>query len=171
MYSTRFPNRDQECFGCSLANYFELIREPALADKVYAEFRKHPFVAANGNMHGGLATRLVSDLTDNVYEGLLQGSDFSDSQLEDFLELPEERRAFAIQALHGEIAEKRVLALPEVSYQGKALLLLGGKEISHWLVDCDNGYIINDGKLKQIVEPDLFFSKIHAVLLIKPTIL
>ncbi|MBI2102452.1 hypothetical protein HYT55_01325 [Candidatus Woesearchaeota archaeon] len=169
MYTTRFPNRDQECFGCSLANYFELIRESTLADKVYEEFRKHPFVAGNGNIEGGLATRLVSDLTDNIYEGLLQGFDFSPTHQDDFLKLPQEQRLPACQAVHTEIAEKRVVALPEVSYRGEAILLRGGKKILHWLVDCGNGYVINDGKLKQIVEPDLFFSEIYAVLLIKPT--
>ncbi len=168
MYTTFFPNRDRECFGCSLANYFVLIGEPTLADKIYAEFRKHPFVCPDGQMYGTLATRLVSDLTDYLYNGELLCGSLSPLEEQDLIPLREEQRPLALHAIQEEIAAKRIK--PQENsfiYQEKALLIQTGKTIDHWLVDCDNGYIINDGGLEEITNINTFLSTIHAVLLIR----
>ncbi len=67
-----FPNRDRECFGCSLANYFEYINDYDMAHRVYANFRKHPLVTKSGLIINMVSPSLVQDLTEGYYRAFLQ---------------------------------------------------------------------------------------------------
>ncbi len=103
-----FPNRDQECFGCSLANYFSLNDQLDLAEKVYDEFRRGHFVTSNGTLGNSLlSTRVVHDLTDGQYQGFLQHTSYDEDQVTKILRqhiplsvnsalkvIEEEKRAF-----------------------------------------------------------------------------
>ena len=65
------------CFGTSLANALILYAKYAngsgpfyagLAQQVRESFREHPFVTPEGGVHRSLSTRLISELTDGVFE-------------------------------------------------------------------------------------------------------
>ena len=92
MYRPRFRNLEKEGFGTSLANYFDLLGERSLANKIYTDFRKHPFVGKDGKICALLCTKLVSDLTDGLYRGMFQYHSFGN--IEGSLKLTMQDRYF-----------------------------------------------------------------------------
>ncbi len=172
MLYTRFLNRDRECFGSALANYFDMNGEENLAERVYEQFRKHPFVAADGSMHALLCTRMVQDLTEGKYSGILQYGNFR-GDTKKSLEISIGNHANeALQTIMKEIEERRLRGgLKRIEYIGEALVLQGlaERDTQHWIVDCDDGTVINDGKIKDIVDTQVFFSTLNAVLKIQLT--
>ncbi len=167
MLYTRFPNRDKECFGSSLANYFEFNGQPTLAEKVYDEFRKHPFVAADGSVRALFCTRLVHDLTNDQYRGIFKYLSFDNDTLESLAEDIGEYAAEGLKAVEDEIKAGRLIGgLRSFDYRGQALVLQGfsTRKLQHWIVDCDDGTVINDGTIRTVTNSKLFFSTINAVL-------
>ena len=172
MRYTRFPNRDKECFGSSLANYFEFNDQPTLAEKVYDDFRNHPFVASDGSVRALFCTRLVQDLTDGEYQGTFKYLSFRPDTQESLSKDIGDRAAEALKTIEDETkAGKLIGGLRTISYSGQALVLQGliTRELQHWIVDCDDGTVINNREIRTITDPRLFFSTIDAVLQIKPS--
>lgn len=62
-----FENKDNQCFGTSLANLLLVMGDEEMARKVYADYRKHPFVLEDGSTSHLVYSRLVGDLTGNKY--------------------------------------------------------------------------------------------------------
>ena len=169
MLYTRFQNRDKECFGSSLANYFEFNDQDALAKKVYDGFREHPFVARDGSVSALLCTRLVHDLTFGQYQGTFKYLSFRSHTLESLSKDIGDHAAIALEAIENEIKTGRLVGgLETFDYKGQALVLqsLPTRKLQHWIVDCDDGTVINNGEIRTVVQSQLFFSTINAVLLI-----
>jgi len=170
MSYTRFPNKDKECFGSSLANYFEFNGQKTLAEKVYREFRNHPFVAPDGSMRALFCTRLVHDLTNGQYQGTFQYLSFQSDTEESLSRDIQDHTAEALKTIEDEITAGRLIGgLKRFNYQGQALVVQGlaTRKLQHWIVDCDDGTVIDDGDIRIITNPQLFFSTINAVLQIK----
>ncbi|PIN74673.1 hypothetical protein COV18_07320 [Candidatus Woesearchaeota archaeon CG10_big_fil_rev_8_21_14_0_10_37_12] len=156
-----------DCFGSSLANYFEINDESQLAEKVYGEFRDHPFVASDGSVRALLCTRLVHDLTGGTYHGKFQYLSFKKDTQESLERDIGGHAAEALKAIDEELRDGRLVGgLDRISYRGQALILqsLPTRELQHWLVDCDDGTIINNGEVRSISDSALFFATINAVL-------
>ena len=172
MFYTRFPNRDNECFGSSLANYFEFNGENTLAEKVYNNFREHPFVASDGSVRTLLCTRLVHDLTEGQYQSIFKYLSFPQDTRETLSKDIGKYATKALKAIDAEIKAGRLIGgLKSFGYQGQALVLqlLPTRKLSHWIVDCDDGAVINNGEVRTVTDPQLFFSTINAVLQIERT--
>ncbi|GEM_PF-4446580 len=171
MIYANFLNRGKECFGSALANYFDINREEGLAEKVYGRFRQHPFVAADGSMHALVCTRMVYDLTEGRYRGVFQYGSFKGDMQESLRGIIGHQAEQAWSVIEEERKEGRLIGgLESFGYVGQALVLQGlpGMEIQHWIVDCDDGTVINDGRIKKIVDAKKFFSTLNAVLRIQP---
>lgn len=163
MVSTRFKNRGEECFGCSLANYFDLIGENTLAEKVYGDFRKHPFFREG--VWGPLTTRLVSDLTLGKYKGRLFSRDpsfFCSSYEETLRKYLGVHASAAIKVIEEEKNSGRItLGLDEFLWEEKALLFVG----NHALLYCSKGKIVDNGEVRTVRRKDKnFYSSITGVL-------
>ena len=167
MFYTRFTNRDKECFGVSLANYFEFNGQQGLAERVYDSFRDHPFVAPNGSVRALLCTRLVHDLTGGQYQGTFKYLSFQPDTQESLSRYIGDHAMEALMAINEEIKAGRLLGgLESIDYRGQALVLQGlaTRELQHWIVDCDDGTVINNGEIRTINDSQLFFSTLNAVL-------
>ena len=167
MLYTKFPNRDKECFGSSLANYFEFNGQPTLAERVYDGFRDHPFVAPDGSVRALLCTRLVHDLTGGQYRGTFQYLSFQPDTQESLSKDIGDHAVEALRAIEDEIKAGRLVGgLKSFGYRGQALVLQGlaTRELQHWIVDCDDGTVINNGEVRTVTDPQLFFPTINAVL-------
>ncbi len=170
MFYTRFPNRANECFGSSLADYFDLNGHPTLADKVYKEFRNHPFVAADGSVRALFCTRLVHDLTDGQYNGIFKYLNFPKDTRKSLARDIGKYASKALKAIDEEMVAGRLVGgSTSFGYSGQALVLqsLPTRKLLHWIVDCDDGTVINNGAIRTITDPQLFFSTIQAVLQIE----
>ncbi len=167
MWYTRFPNRDKECFGSALANFFEFNGQPTLAERVYDEFRNHPFVAPDGSVRALFCTRLVHDLTGGEYQGTFKYLSFKPDPPESLTRDIGDHAAEALQAIEDETNAGRLLGgLESFGYRGQALVLQGlaAGEMQHWIVDCDDGTVINNGQIRTVTDSRLFFSTINGVL-------
>ena len=166
MAETRFKNKGEECFGCSLANYFDLIGENSLAEKVYSDYPKHPFIFPLGGVSGLLTTKLVSDLTLGKYRGRLFSREaylFRSSTEEHIKERLGDYGSAAVEAIKEEKKSGRITyGVEEFLWEEKALLLSYG----HILLYCGRGKIIDDGKINTIRwwNNKKFYSSITGVL-------
>ncbi|MFH1590068.1 MAG: hypothetical protein ABIB43_05875 [archaeon] len=66
-YKKKFIGITGDCFRLSLANYFLEISDEAMAQQVYDDYLQHPYVGNNGQAGLAVATKIVSDLTNNKY--------------------------------------------------------------------------------------------------------
>src|SRR3989344_9415892 len=151
MLYTRFPNRDKECFGSSLASYFEFNGENTLAEKVYRDFKNHPFVASDGSVRALLCTRLVHDLTEGQYRGSFKYLSFQQDTRETLSKDIGKHATKALKTIDEEIRAGRLLGgLESFGYVGQALVLqsLPTRKLSHWIVDCDGGTVITNGEIR-----------------------
>ncbi|MEN9626393.1 MAG: hypothetical protein RL557_721 [archaeon] len=66
-----FPNRGSECYCSALANVLVELGDEQTAQEVFDNYRRNRLVSKDGGMHAGLATRALSELTREKYEGML----------------------------------------------------------------------------------------------------
>lgn len=66
-----FPNRSSECYCSALANLLVEIGDEQTAQEVFDNYSVNKLVSKDGGMHVGLATRVLSELTKEKYEGTL----------------------------------------------------------------------------------------------------
>ena len=147
-----FPNKDNECFGCSLANLLVQKGDNDLARAVFENYRKHPLVADTGEMSFGLSTRLVHDLTGGKYSATLYCEDLiTDLEQLTRKEFPE-KAGLIVEAIREEYEKGRILINPEkVEYQLPAMLMLKAEYMCHWVVYVDNNVVpmlIDNGQVK-----------------------
>lgn len=64
-------NTGRTCIGTSLTNLLVHNKDYSTAQKIMKGYRFSPFVKKYGSMHIGLVTRLVSNLTNKKYKGIL----------------------------------------------------------------------------------------------------
>ena len=73
----------------------------------------------------------------------------------------------ALKSVDEEIKAGRLIGgLESFNYRGRALVLQGlqTRKLQHWIVDCDDGTVINNGEIRTINDSQLFFSTLNAVL-------
>ena len=163
-----YPNSDWSCFASSLCNFLLESEDEATAKKVWKQYKRHPLVRSDGGMIGQTAPVLISDLTDNKYEGLYRGAlprDFKRWQntVRTFFS-SEPAKADRVLRLydgiipppgvqwvyHGASIEQDPPALISVHYT------LSGA--GHWIIDMDT-YVIDDGKRKNYSLDDFMTQK------------
>lgn len=156
-------------FGPTLANYFLFNGDSELAEMVHERFKKHPLNQGDGVMRVLHCTRLVSDLTDGRYKGTYKYNGVKADTEETFREDFGCNATLAAEAIEEEIAFGRLLGgQREIYYTGQALVLQQTEpDLAHWLVDCDDGTIINRGHVHEVVDRGHFFSTLQGVLLLE----
>jgi len=112
-----FKNKDEQCFGISLANFFVFIGDGDMARKVYTDYRKHPLVLEDGGIFQWCYTRVVRDLTENKYSSLFHSVGRVDDSLESYRVLKSRYRENLINVLKAAKEEKE---------QGRLIILSEG---------------------------------------------
>lgn len=71
MNNQYYPNDGMECVRSSLANLLVELNDPSAAQAVYDNFRRHELVNSVGTVHSELLPRVMKDLTQEKYDGVI----------------------------------------------------------------------------------------------------
>lgn len=113
-------DKPKGCYGTALANLFISLGDIDTARKVFETYPKHGLVREDGLSHIGTVTRILRDLTDETYEGIL------------YVNLPEDLDRIT-EVYFGEMTGK---ILEATKY-----------EISLGYIQGHNGHIANNGHI------------------------
>ena len=142
-----YMNQDKENFGSSLANLLLLQGDIDMAKKVYNNFMSHDFVKPDGSVYATDATRLISNLTDDTYQGRLYmkiGPDFEEG-VRKFHKNNAER---IISIFNYELFEGRIVnSFKLVERRYPVMFMVSSIYNSQWVVAPDDTKIINNGSI------------------------
>ena len=144
------------CYGAALANLLVSLGDADTAKKVFETYPTHELSGRDGIMHVGVATRVVRDLTDGRYEGILYiGIGVRDLELRCTAEVFGERKDKTLEALREEVTANHVRyhvgSLPHNDHSLYWIQRTSGG--GHWVVPKpDDDYYIDDGILKWPLE-------------------
>ena len=157
-------------FGPTLAIYLLFNRDIELAELVNSRFKTHPLNQGDGVMRILHCTRMVYDLTNGRYGAVYKynkvGAETEESLRRDF----GANAPLAARVIEEEIGAGRLQGgQQEIQYTDQALVLQRGAPgaLYHWLVDCDDGTVIDRGNVCKIVNRGYFFSTLQGVLLLQ----
>ena len=160
MHASYVSNLNEECFGVSLQNFLIVQGDTPTARVVRQRYRGHPLVLAEGKTYGLLTPRILRDVTDGRYHGILTiDARVGMAELEQ--ELPIDFRSIA----SGEL-ERGAITLAElpITYTTPAIVyLVDGEGRGHCLVQKGHGIFIDNGQITPFVPDNLPVIGIMAV--------
>jgi len=145
-----FDNPDgKQCFRSALSNLLVCFGERKLACESYRAYPNHPLVSEFVNM--GIVTKLVRDLTNRKYLGILQTPKF-DFDFEEFARKNYSRDLSGeiIKHTNFEIESGNVQFVDEVNlFSENYIYLKIGSPMNHWIVARSDGLDVNDGRIEE----------------------
>lgn len=122
-----YPNGGMECGRSALANLLVELNDSLAAQAIYERFRKHELVNKAGTIHGALLPRIIRDLTQETYSGVIYCHVSSDPTLE-LIELYGEQWKRALEAiLEDQDAGIIQTAPPQLSHSCPAIIGIKAK--------------------------------------------
>ncbi len=151
-----FPNRELECYSSALANLFVEMGDRPTAQTVFENYRGHRLVSERGNLHLGLATRVLLDLTNKRYSGTLYVN-MSGEYLKEATGICFANRSDEIlEIIKEEMENGRIIDNQDpVNYTRPALFIVGVGNMGHWVVDLGGGSFIDNGHKKSYIPSTL----------------
>ncbi len=149
------PDTALGCYSAALANLLVSLGDVNTAKKVYETYPTHKLVGKDGIMHVGVATRVVRELTNGQYEGILHlGSKDLEGMCTE--EIFGDKKDATLTALREEMSADYVRHhTGSLAHDGRSSIYWiqrssGG---GHWVVpNTDEDYYIDNGVLKWPLE-------------------
>jgi len=143
-----FPNNGNGCLNSAFANLLVELGDTATAKKVYTQYKSHPLVSDNGGTSLRITTRLIAELTEEKYEGILFQN--PPPNLEQVIRENYPRKAeellqiFREEKLAGRIQNFRL----KMRYKMPVIYIVAfSPEGGHAVVKLPNGKYINNGHI------------------------
>ncbi|VVB79151.1 Uncharacterised protein [uncultured archaeon] len=146
MVKPYFPNRGLECYNSALANLLLEFGDRTTAELVFNNYRNHRLVSRDGTLHSGLLTRVLSELTNERYFGILH-TNFEDLIGNTQKLFGKSRAEEILRIIAEESAEGRIKGHNgSLNYLPPAIILAEGNKWGHACVDIGDGTLVNNGE-------------------------
>lgn len=126
-------DRSRGCYGAALSNLLVSLGDENTARRIFDAYPMHRLVGEEGEMHVGVATRILRDLTDGMYEGTLYThfADLEQSTRAHFGEKADE----ILETIREETSLEYVQGHEgHTAYSGHPLFWILRKPGGHWVV-------------------------------------